>query len=62
MADAKIKMRMRSKHAKLTVAQVLEVRKLREQGVPYDELEAKFGINRCSLCDIAKRKTYRWVL
>lgn len=61
MADARRKQRTRGRSPKLRAAEVQELRALAAVGVPYDDLEAKFGLNRCSLHDAVHRKTYRWV-
>lgn len=51
-----------SKHnARLNANNVREILTLRAQGVPYSELSKRYGINASSLCDIANKKTYKWV-
>lgn len=61
MNDAKKKMRARGTKPKLNAEQVRELRTLAATGTPYDDLEIRFNLNRCSLHDAVTRKTYRWV-
>lgn len=43
----------------LTFQQAEEIRALKASGTTYDELEKTFGLNRCSLFNIVKRRTYQ---
>lgn len=49
-----------AKHdAKLTVAQVKEIRRLVEQGVPNLALANKYGVSRQTICDIKARRSWK---
>jgi group I intron endonuclease len=48
-------------YAKLSDAQVREIRSLRLAGVTCKELAERFGSNAGTICEIASRKRYRWV-
>lgn len=61
MADCKRKNRHRGRSPKLKASEVVELRKLRSEGVPFDDLETKFKLNRASLYEAAVGKTYQWV-
>lgn len=61
MQDSQQKGRRRFKPGKLNADQVKELRKLRSEGVPYDDLEKRFSLNRASLHDAATGKTYKYI-
>ena len=51
----------RNPNAKLTVVQVLELRRLADDGVPTKELARRFGIHATTANDIARRREWSWL-
>lgn len=47
--------------AKLTEAQVLELRAMRQGGATYQSLVVRFGISKTNVADIVKRKIWRHI-
>jgi predicted XRE-type DNA-binding protein len=49
-------------NAKLTKEQVIEIVNIVEEGSKtYREISELFGINQSCICDIVKKRTYKWV-
>lgn len=47
--------------AKLTANDVIEIRKIRESGMPYKKIAPMFGVDFTVIASIAKRKTWKHV-
>jgi hypothetical protein len=51
----------RNAHAKLTKAQVIAIRRRRKAGETGKGLAMEFGVSQANICDIIKRRTWRWL-
>lgn len=55
------KMRISKERSKLSKEDVLNIFKMKEEGLPYKEMSARYGINLSSISAILNKQSYKWI-